>query len=146
MKILSLSVWVLLFFAILTTFFHNNTDVEPEAVLDNLTRVHDTIFNLTNVASYSNLYTEEITMNKVMFNIINPIIYGIAVEVNTLIPLATYVASGSYASVLMKYLVVVAIFYLLFAIPNLIKVIISIYFFVKEKRKYKSKYKERIWH
>ena len=146
MRVFSVSVIIISFFVVVTLFFHNNTDVEAEYILSNLSDTHDTIFNLTEIVSYSNLYEEEITIKKVMYNAINPIIYAVVVEINTLIPLAVYVASGSYASILMKYLVVVLIVYLLFAIPNIIKAIISIYFFVVEKKKYKKKCKERIWH
>lgn len=146
MRIFSSSLFFIVFFVILTLFFHSNTDLEAENILNNISNIHDTTFNLTNTISYSNLYEEEITIKKVMYNVINPIIYAIVVEINTLIPLATYVASGSYASILMRYLIVIGVFYLLFAIPNLIKAVISVYFFVKEKRKYKKEYKERIWH
>ena len=146
MRILNLSLFLIIFFVILTTFFHSNTDMEAEDILSNISYMHDTTFNITNTFNYSNLYEEEITIKKVMYNVINPIIYTIVVEINTLIPLATYVASGSYASVLMKYVIIIGVFYLLFAIPNLIKAIISIYFFVKEKKKYKEKYKEKLWH
>ncbi len=142
MTIFSLSLWILLFFAVLTISFNKNPDANPDDVLHNLTGVHDTVLNLTTVAPYTNLYKEEISMTKIAYNIINPIIYAIAVEFNTLMPLAVYVASGSHADIIMKYLILIVVLYLLFAIPNLIKAIISIYFFVKEKKNYK----EKIWH
>lgn len=146
MRIFNLSLLVFMFFALLIVVFDNNPDIEPENVLNNLSRIHEATFNITNKIGYSNLYEEEITIKKVAYNVINPIIYGIVVEVNTFIPLATYVASGSYASVIMKYVIVIVILYLLVALPNLIKAIVSIYFFMKEKKRYKKKCKEKIWH
>lgn len=115
---------------------------EPKELLSNMT-IHETTFNITkNVLGYTNLYEEEITMKRVVFNIAHPILYGVIVEINTLVPLAVYVASGSYATLLMKLILLWILFQLFFLIPNLIKAIIAIYFFVKEKKRTKEKW----WH
>lgn len=115
---------------------------EPKEILDNMT-IHETTFNITkNVLNYTNLYEEEITMKRVIFNIAHPILYGVIVEINTLIPLAVYIASGNYATLLMKLILLWILFQLFFLIPNLIKAIIAIYFFIKEKKRTKVKW----WH
>ncbi len=141
MRFLNISLFVMILFAVLVLTFNNNENIGPEQMLNNLSNIHETTFNITNTISYSNLYKEDITMIKVIYNIINPIIYGIVVEVNTMIPLAVYVASGSYGEIITKYIVVVFVIYLLFAIPRIITAAISLYFFIKEKKKYK----EKVW-
>ncbi len=114
----------------------------PEEILNNMA-IHETTFDITkNVLGYTNLYEEEITMKRVVFNIAHPVIYGVIVEINTLIPLAVYIASGSYATLLMKLILLWILFQMFFLIPNIIKASIALYFFIKEKRRTK----ERWWH
>jgi len=140
MRVFSFALFGLLFFMILALFFNANPNIEPETILNNVSNVHNKTFNITETIGYSNLYEEEITVEKVLFNVIHPIVYGIVVEVNTLLPLAVYVASGGYATVIMKYITIVLIFYFLFALPGIIKAILMIHFFRREKRKYKEKF------
>ncbi len=129
-----------------TLFLYYSTDdvikKEPKEILNNMT-IHEALFNITrNTVSYTNLYEEDITMKRVMFNIAHPIIYGIVVEINTIIPLAMYIASGSYANLLMKIILLYLLVLTIFLIPNFLKAFIALYFFIKEKKRTKEKW----WH
>ncbi len=133
---------VIIFTVIFIYYSAEGTHKEPGELLSNMS-IHETTFNITeNVLGYTNLYEEEITMKRVVFNIAHPILYGVIVEINTLIPLAVYVVSGSYATLLMKLILLWVLFQLFFLIPSLIKASIAIYFFIKEKKRTKEKW----WH
>ena len=144
MKVGGLVNWfVIILFSVIFIYYSAEGDhKEPGELLSNMS-VHETTFNLTeNVLGYTNLYEEEITMKKVVFNIAHPILYGVIVEINTLIPLAIYVASGSYATLLMKLMLLWILLQVFFIIPQIIKASIAIYFFIKEKKRTKEKW----WH
>ena len=141
MKILNLGV-IIIFATLLLYYSAEGNQKEPEEIISSMT-IHETTFNITkNVVGYTNLYEEEITMKKVIFNIVHPIAYGVIVEINTLIPLAVYVASGSYATLLMKLILLWILLQLFFLIPTILKASIALYFFIKEKKRTKEKW----WH
>ena len=135
--------FVIIIFTVLFIYYSaEGKQKTPEELLNNMT-IHETTFNLTeNVLGYTNLYEEEITMKRVVFNIAHPILYSAIVEINTLIPLAVYVASGSYTTLLMKLILLWILLQLFFLIPQIIKASIAIYFFIKEKKRTKEKW----WH
>ena len=128
----------------MTLYYSNAEDVtQPEVLLKNLSNINEATFNLTsNTIRYNNLYEGEITIKKVAYNLIHPIVYTIIVEINTLIPLAVYVASGKHALLLTKLIILWLAVSILFLIPAIIKSIFIIYFFIKEKKRTKDKW----WH
>ena len=113
----------------------------PSELLKNISSVHDDMMNITNYFNYTNLYENEPTTKNVMFNIINPIIYAVVVELNTILPIATYAVAGQYHSLIFKVVIIMLILYVVLLIPKIVIAIITLYFFIKEKKKNK----EKIW-
>ena len=141
MKIGYLTIIIAMVFITMTIFYNNSQEyVEPETLLRNMSNIPEVTFNVLNDSvKYYDLYNEEPTILKIGYNIIHGILYGVIVEVNTLIPISVYIASGEHSDLLMQILMWYIIIVLLFFIPTITKAIFIIYFFVKEKRKRKDK-------
>ncbi len=134
---------ILLIFTLLFVAFSNTNAVNPEDVRHNLTDMNDGLFNLTTeTITYTNLYEEEPTVRNVVYNIMHGIIYGVVVEVNTLLPIAIETAGGTYAVTIMKFVILYIILILIFSLPRIITMILAFVFFIKEKRKGKTRFWE----
>jgi len=133
--------FVLIMFTTMTLYYSNGGDVDPKNLLNNLTSIESGLQNVTEERMpYTSFYTEEVTMKGVIFNIAHGMIYNLFVIMNTMIPVSVYVASGSYAAMIMKLILVYVIFMSLFLILSLLKGSIAIWFFVREKRKNKERW------
>lgn len=95
---------------------------------------------ITQIFNYTNLYQEKPTVQNVVYNVVNPIAYTVVKEMNTLIPLTMYIMNGEYAGTIMKIILIIIAIYLIFIIPLLIKTGVTIYFFIKERKKNKEKW------
>jgi len=123
--------------------FYSNTNVyvPPSNLTARLSSMDTTLFNITEQKiPYTSLYENEPTLNNVVFNIAHGLIYGIFVEVNTLIPVGVHIASGEHSSLLYKLAVFCLLLYFVFLIPIILKSAIALYFFIQEKRKSKTKW------
>jgi len=100
-------------------------------------------FGLIETIKYQNLYIKEnITTKNVVHNILNPMVYMVITEVNTIIPIITNLNkrnNNNMKETLIKIGIILIILILIFKIPLLIGNFIIIYFFIKEKKKDKTK-------
>lgn len=125
---------------IFITFYTYNPTMDPNDIVTELQEVHDSTMNITDSIYYTNLYEEEITTQKVIYNVLNPLIYTILVEVNTLVPLLVHFAGGTYASVALTLVIIYFVLISLLWLPQIIKAIIMIIFFIRERRLNKEKW------
>lgn len=141
MKIFNISLVLGLIFLSMYLFYDNtDTYIEPSNITKQL-NISPILFNITEENfQYTDLYNTEPNIHNVMFNILHGIIYSIIIEVNTLIPVTIYIASGESNLLLMKIIIVYFLIMSLFLIIPIIKSIISIYFFIKERKKYNEKW------
>lgn len=136
-----LTIAVMLIFITMHIYYSESISPrEPLDLLSNLT-IHDELFNITkNTIPYTNLYKEEPNLRNIILNLVHGVFYGFLVEINTLLPISIYIASGKYSNLLFKLVIVYICFYFLFLIPLIIKALIALYFFIREKRKDKVKW------
>ena len=133
--------FIILIFTILFVFFSTPTDVTTEEIRNNLSNINEVLFNITeNIIPYTNLYEKEPTVKDVVFNIAHGIGYGVIVDVNTALPLAIETAGGRYAVMIIKFVILYIIIMLIFSLPRIITMIIVFVFFIKEKKKSKTKF------
>ena len=135
-------IFLISFFAVLFIFFsNNNIDITPEEVRNNLTSIDETLFNITeNTIRYTNLYEEEPTVKNVVFNIAHGFVYGIVVDINTMLPIAVETAGGKYAATIMKFVLLYIVIMLIVSLPRIVTMVIALAFFISEKRKSKTKF------
>ena len=135
--------FIILLFTILFLFFSNNTDVTTKEIRTNISTVNEATFNITEeIVTYTNLYEEEPTVRNVVFNIAHGIAYGVIVEINTILPIVVETAGGKYASTIMKFIILYLIIMFIFFIPRFITMVIALVFFIREKRKGKTRFWE----
>lgn len=60
-------------------------------IMEKLQPVEETLFNLTENIHYSSMYAEEGNMSTAILNIAHGFVYGIIVEMNTLMPLVVHI-------------------------------------------------------
>lgn len=109
--------------------------LDPGELRHNMSRLNDLHTNLS--IEYVNLYeVDEITTELVIMNFIHSIYYVLIVQYNTVLPIIVEFAGGSY---ILMTVWLVALYMLLIMLPGILKALIALYFFIKEKRKYKEK-------
>ncbi len=132
---------LLMFTAFFVVFSNAGVEINPADVRHNLTTINDILFNLTTeTIQYTNLYEEEPTFSNVLYNIAHGIMYGITVELNTMMPIAIETAGGRYAATIFKFVIWWVVLMLVFSLPRIVTMIIALVFFIKEKKKSKTKF------
>ena len=134
---------VAVLFIVMVVFFQNNVDATPQDILPKIVNIEEQLFNITESGeymSYTSLYDNKPTVKNSIGNIIHGMVDSIFIWFNTMLPLATYLAAGYYASLFIKLLVLYVCLRLLFVLPLLIKTTIAIWFFIQEKKRLKEKW------
>lgn len=138
MKILNVTFFIILLLTFFL-FFRNSPETPPNELLekDSFQNLHNKTFEITNNFEYTNLYQQEPTIKNVAFNIVNGFLYNLLVQINTMIPVVAYAAS--HTDFMTKWIIIGVTLLIITLIVKSIIPIIGIYFFIKEKKKYKEK-------
>lgn len=120
--------------------YARETGLSEEQIRNNINQkgIHEDIMNVTKQIQYKNLYEEEPTIGAAVNNILNTVLYSIAITVNTLIP--TVIWASGQTSIIIKLAILYIIVKLFFIIQEIIKLGIYIYFFIKEKKESKTRF------
>ena len=114
-------------------------DVNPTKILDNIT-LEETLFNITdNTFPYTSFYNNEVTIKGTVLNIVHASVYSSMIFINTFFPIAVYVASGEWATTIIKICGTCFILIICLKLIDIVKIFIALYFFFKEKKKYKER-------
>lgn len=114
----------------------NNTTTAEEMSM-NLSELHNATWNITQTFPYTNLYLEPPTVNNVLTNVIHSIMYPLLVNINTLIPIS--IKATIETSFFFKVMIWITILYIIILIPRMVVGIITLTFFIKEKKRTKTK-------
>ncbi len=131
-----------LFILVLLFLVNGISDNSTTEILTKLENVENNTFGLTKIFNYTSLYNEtNINTQNILFNIINPLVYTIVVEINTMLPVVIYAAANPGSRTTINVVIAIVIIWLIIKIPIILKSLIAIWFFFKEKKKYN----EKIW-
>lgn len=118
------------------------TGMSKEQLLKEMQEIEIETMNMTQTIPYTSLYQNEITTERMIHNLINPIIYTLVVGVNTIIPILVHITYGNQEVILLRVSIVITILVIVTTFMWIITKLIILHFFLKEKKKTKTKWHE----
>ena len=139
--IMYLSIALILFMLGFGATHFTSEEVSTEVFISNLSSVENSTFDLLNKLPYTSMYnSSNINVGNIVSNIANLLVYPVVAGVNTIIPISVYAFRGEWGGTLINIILAIILLFVIFYIFQIIKIIICIYFFVKEKKKDKTKF------
>lgn len=129
----------LLVILVLAMYFQDPSSIEQEQMRKNMTDFENQTWNIMESFPYTSLYQEQIDTEDVIINSINIMVYPLIAGINTAVPVAIYAMDTGLRGTVLKLIFIGFVLWLLTFSFTAIKGMIALYFFFKEKKKYKER-------